>query len=263
MVGGFLDDHYSLPAQVQILFPSLAAIIMVVVGVRIDAITHPFGEGVIHLPQLLAMVGTWLWLMVLMYTTKLLDGVDGLAAGISGIGSLVIVALTATAAFWQPHIGALAAALAGACFGFLVYNFHKASIFLGEGGSVLLGFLLGTCAIVSGSKIATTLLVLGVPVADMVRVAVMRVVRGAPMMQGDATHLHHLLLRAGFGQRTTVLLLCAFALTFGVTTLVASPLQKIATIIAIILLTWGIAAVILWDSSDATKTSRSNHRTGK
>lgn len=263
MIGGYLDDRYALPPRTQILFPSIAAMCMVLVGVRIDTITNPLGVGVITLPDVVATVGTWVWLMVMMYTTKLLDGLDGLATGVSAIGSLMIVALTATVAFWQPDIGALAAAVAGACIGFLVYNFHRASIFLGEGGSVLLGFLLGTCAIVAGSKIATTLLVLGVPVADMVRVAVMRWVRRAPVTRGDATHVHHLLLRAGFSHRTTVLLLYAFALTFGMTTLVASPWQKALTILAIVLLTWGIAAVILWDSSDATKKSRSSRRTKK
>ncbi len=263
MVGGYFDDRYALPPRIQILFPSIAAIIMVVVGVRIDTVTNPIGVGVLELPSVVAIACTWVWFMVLMYTTKLLDGLDGLATGVSAIGSLMIVALTATVAFWQPDIGALAAAVAGACVGFLVYNFHRASIFLGEGGSVLLGFLLGTCAIVSGSKIATTLLVLGVPFADMIRVAVMRWIRRAPVTGGDATHLHHLLLRAGFSHRTTVLLLYAFALTFGMTTLVASPWQKALTILAIVLLTWGIAAVILWDSSDVTKKSKSNRRTKK
>ncbi|MEK7647752.1 MAG: MraY family glycosyltransferase [Patescibacteria group bacterium] len=263
MIGGYFDDRYSLPPHIQILFPSAAAVIMVIVGVRIDTVTNPLGTGVIELPTLISLPVTWLWFMVLMYTTKLLDGLDGLATGISAIGSLMIVALTATALFWQPDIGALAAAVAGACIGFLVYNFHRASIFLGEGGSVLLGFLLGTCAIVSGSKIATTLLVLGVPVADMIRVAVMRFVRRAPITSGDSTHLHHLLLRAGFSHRATVLMLYAFAITFGVTTLVASPWQKAITILAIVLLTWGIAAVILWDSSDATRTNKSNRPTKK
>lgn len=263
MVGGYFDDRYSLPPRVQIIFPSCAALLMVLVGVRIDTITNPVGAGVIQLSQFVAIAGTWVWLMVMMYTTKLLDGLDGLATGVSAIGSLMIVALTATVAFWQPDIGALAAALAGACFGFLMYNFHKASIFLGEGGSVLLGFLLGTCAIASGSKIATTLLVLGVPVADMIRVAVMRWVRRAPVTSGDASHLHHLLLHAGFSHRATVLLLYAFALTFGMTTLVASPWQKTLTIFAIVLLTWGIAAVILWDSSDAKKKKKKSRQIKK
>ncbi|MCG2690912.1 undecaprenyl/decaprenyl-phosphate alpha-N-acetylglucosaminyl 1-phosphate transferase, partial [Candidatus Parcubacteria bacterium] len=168
MIGGFLDDKYNLKPKQQIIFPILAIIAVIIGGVGIEKITNPFG-GLIHLDQWRIPVMDWgggmryfmvladgfavLWLMGMMYTTKLLDGVDGLVTGVTAIGGIIIFLFTMTTKYYQPDIGLAALILAGACLGFLIFNWHPAKIFLGEGGSLLLGYVLGVLAIISGGKI--------------------------------------------------------------------------------------------------------------
>lgn len=232
MVGGFLDDKYSLPPWRQILFPLAAAIVVVASGIGIKSITNPFG-GVIPLDSaqftLFSLGGvpyqltfpadlfTVLWLMTLMYTTKFLDGLDGLVSGIAVIGAAVLVGLSLTALVNQPETAVLAALTAGAFAGFLPWNWHPAKIFLGESGSIFAGYLLGILAIISGGKIATTLLVLGLPLLDAAWVVSRRVFveKRSPFSPGDKLHLHFRLMDSGLSARHTVLIIWSISLAFG------------------------------------------------
>ncbi|MBD3247964.1 hypothetical protein GF382_01580, partial [Candidatus Falkowbacteria bacterium] len=157
MIGGFLDDKYDLKPGRQLIWPILAAISVIIGGVEVEKITNPFG-GYIYFDQyLLSPLLIILWLLAMMYTTKLLDGVDGLVSGIGSIGGLVIFLFTATTQYFQPDIALASLAFSGACLGFLILNWNPAKIFLGEGGSLLVGFILGVLAIISGGKIAIAL----------------------------------------------------------------------------------------------------------
>lgn len=239
MFGGYLDDRYSLPAKYQIFFPILAALAIVAGGVTLTKITNPFG-GTFALDfwqaggrLVLVDVLVFLWLLGMMYTTKLLDGLDGLTTGLTAIGSLMIFFLANSQKFYQPEIAWLALIFCGANLGFLLFNFHPAKIFLGEGGSLMAGFILGVLAIVSGGKIATTLLVVGIPALDVLLVIVRRLWQGRPPWQSDASHLHHRLLGLGWSQRKTVLFFYALAAGFGILTLFLQSKQKMIALVVL------------------------------
>ncbi len=249
MIGGFLDDKYNLPIKIQIIWPLLAIVSVIAGGVGIDKVTNPF-NGLIFLDQfkislwhikgvtyyfvIIADIFTLIWLMGMMYTTKLLDGVDGLVTGITTIGGLVIFLFTTTTQYYQPDIALASLIFSAACLGFLVLNWHPAKIFLGEGGSLLLGYILGVLAIISGGKVAIALLVMGIPILDVAWTMLRRLYYGKnPFKFADKKHLHHKLLNLGLGQRKTVLLYYIMALIFGGSALF---LQSTGKIYALLLL---------------------------
>ncbi len=245
MVGGFLDDRYELPPRFAWIAPVLAAATAIAFGIQVEKLTNPFG-GVIYLAAWQSNVLVFVWLLLVMFTTKFLDGLDGLATGVSAIGTLMVMLLALTAAYFQPDVALLAAVALGALLGFLVWNFHPARIFLGESGSTFVGFLLGTLAVISGGKLATALLVLAIPLLDVIWVVARRVARGglAAAAKGDKKHLHHRLLDLGWSQRRIVLTYYALAAAFGILTLFLQSREKL---FALGLLTLGmiIAAVVL------------------
>lgn len=218
MVNGFLDDKYARPAKFTILGPLFAIIIVLLAGLKISYITNP-GGGILYLNQWglgVSVILTFLWLLGMTYTTKLLDGLDGLAASISMIAALAIFVVSLSWDVRNSTTSWLSLVLAGAIFGFLIWNWHPAKVFLGEGGSTWLGFILGVLAIISGSKIATALLVMGLPVLDILIVMIRRIKKGKAIWQGDQEHLHFRLLAAGMSQRQTVLFFCLVSLLFGI-----------------------------------------------
>ena len=149
----------------------------------------------------------------------------------------MIFFLTQTTRFFQPEVGLLALIFAGCCLGFLVFNFNPARIFLGESGSLFLGFFMGTLAVISGGKIATALLVMAVPILDLARVLIVRTVSGKKISEGDREHLHFKLLDRGISVRKTVLLLYAVSFLFGITTLVLPSRMKFVVLIILMLST--------------------------
>ncbi|MFH1430307.1 MAG: MraY family glycosyltransferase, partial [Candidatus Uhrbacteria bacterium] len=248
IVGGAVDDRLGLSPARQLIAPSIAIFLVAGVGVGISRITNPFAGGWVSIAPWMTVLFTMVWLYGTTYTTKLLDGLDGLVVGLTAIGACIIGALSLTHAYYQPDVAVIAFVLAGACLGFLVYNFHPASIFLGEGGSTLCGFLLGILAIISGGKIATVLLVLGIPATDAAFVIVQRLrangSRGACV--GDRSHLHFRLLNLGLSHRGVVLLLYVIAAAFGISTLVLQAHEKLLAIgiLAIIAVTLSFIAHI-------------------
>lgn len=252
MLGGFLDDKYELPAKYAIIFPVLASLTVIAGGVEIEKITNPMGGyfyfDVLKIP-ILNLGGVWyyfvlfsdllifIWLLGMMYTTKLLDGLDGLVTGVVGIGSFIIFLFTIQEQYFQGDIAIAAIILSSACAGFLVFNWHPASIFLGEGGSLFLGFILGVLAIISGGKIAIALLVMGIPIMDVVWVIIRRLKQGKnPFNFSDKLHLHHRLLSLGVGQRRTVLVYYVFASAFGLSALFLQSAGKIFALGLLLLL---------------------------
>lgn len=239
MLGGALDDKYNLPAKITWLFPGLAAAMVIAsgVGVGITSLANPFGGRVslahtlLGLP--LAVIFIWLWIMGMTYTTKLLDGLDGLAAGVSLIGGLVMFSLSLTDKINQPVTATLAIIFVGALAGYLVYAFNPASIFLGEGGSTFLGFFLAVLSVLTGAKIATAVLVMGIPMLDVGWAVLRRMLRGRSPFSADREHLHFLLLDAGLSQRQAVLIYYALAAIFG---FIAVSLQSMGKLLALFIL---------------------------
>ncbi len=233
MVGGFLDDKYNLKPSWQIIWPVLAIISVIAGGVQIEKITNPFG-GFIYLGALSAVLIA-MWLLGMMYTTKLLDGLDGLVSGMTAIGALVIFLFTMSARYYQPDIALAALILAAACLGFLFFNWHPAKIFLGEGGSLFLGYALGVLSIISGGKIAIALLVMGIPVLDVAWTIVRRLAAGKnPFRFADNKHLHFRLLNMGLGVKKSVLLFYAISIIFGLAALFLQSKGKALALAALL-----------------------------
>lgn len=268
MIGGYFDDRYRVRPQVSITFPILAAIVVIASGVGVNFITNPLG-GVWRLDALKITLFSWqgvtywftvgadlfafLWLMGMMYTTKLLDGLDGLVSGVTAIAAAVIALLCLAPPVLQPDTAILAAIVAGAFVGFLPYNWNPATIFLGEGGSVLAGFLLGVMAIIAGGKIATTLLVVGIPVLDVVWVLSRRAFfEHRPITSGDRKHLHYRLRDSGLTTRQTVMFYYVTALAFGFVALRLHSYQKLLAGAALVI-TMVIVAVF------AVRFTNKNH----
>lgn len=238
MLGGYADDRYALAPGYQFFFPLIATLTILAGGVNLTHITNPFGGAPFNIGGFLfggvpfvVCVIVFVWLMGLMYTTKILDGVDGLVGGITSIGAFIIFLLTQSSRFFQPDVGLVSMIFIGACLGFLVLNFPPARLFLGEGGSLFTGFILGNLAIIAGSKIATTLLVMGLPMVDLAYTVYRRVRSGVSPFKGDAGHLHFKLLEKGFSPRRLVLVKYLMAALFGGSALMLQSNQKIIALV--------------------------------
>jgi len=184
----------------------------------------------------LSIIITFLWLLATTYTTKLLDGIDGLTSSIGLVASLVIFVVSLSWDVVGSTTSILSLALAGSILGFLFFNWYPAKIFLGEGGSTFIGFSLGVLAIISGSKIATAILVMGLPLLDIIWVIARRVKAKRPIWRGDKNHLHFRLLDAGLSQRQVVIFFSIISLLFGLLSIIFTTKAKIGALIVVIVL---------------------------
>lgn len=210
-------------------------------GLIIDQVQNPLG-GTLFLPLALAGAFTFLWLIGMMNTVNLLDGLDGLAAGVTAIAALLL--FVHMVRLGQNSLAPLPLALAGACLGFLPYNFHPARVFMGDSGAMFLGYCLGVLSIIGGAKMATALLVLGVPILDAAWVLVFRLSRGRSPLRADRGHLHHRLLDLGLSQVRVVLLfylVCAGAGALAI--FLPSGLAKLLVLVGLVL---GLGALLWW-----------------
>lgn len=231
MVGGYFDDKYKLKPYQQIIWPILAALVIVFSGFSLNYVSNPFG-GLIYLGgAVLSPLIIFFWLLGMMYTTKFLDGLDGLVTGVASIGAIILFLVSL---FWDVPLSGtsiLCLLLAGSTLGFLIWNFYPAKIFLGEGGSLFLGFMLGVLAIISGAKIATALLIMGIPILDVIWVIVRRIFKEKKSaFLADGKHLHFRLLDAGLNQRQAVLFLYLLTAIFGAVSLFQQTVGKIITL---------------------------------
>jgi UDP-N-acetylmuramyl pentapeptide phosphotransferase/UDP-N-acetylglucosamine-1-phosphate transferase len=215
---GLADDLFALPPLPRLAGQLLVAMVVWLEGVRIAVIDLPLqGLGIpanLELNDGISLLATVIWLVGITNAINWLDGLDGLAAGVSGIAAFGL--LSVSYSLHQPAAGLLAAGLAGACLGFLRHNFNPARIFMGDGGSYFLGFALASISIIGPAKGLTSvslllpILILSLPLADMSAVIMGRLSEGRSPFYPDRRHLHHRLLRAGFSHRRTVLLIYAF-----------------------------------------------------
>ena len=259
IVGGILDDKFNLKPWQSILFPILATLIVVIMGVSVKYITNPFASGTGPYNRSLfyfnwidlrgfsfAGIFSFLWILGMTYTTKLLDGLDGLVSGIGLLGALILFVVSL---FWDvPMSGTsiLCLILAGALLGFLFYNWYPAKIFLGEGGSTLIGFMLGVLSIISGGKLATALLIMGIPILDVVWNILRRGFYRKKITLGDRKHLHFRLLDVGMSHRQAVLFLYLITLIFGTSSLFLQSQNKVIMLGVLVLFMIILACVLVW-----------------
>lgn len=243
VVLGLIDDYTNLPAKVKLAGQIAAACVLVAFDVRIDFISDPFGDF-LYL-EVFAIPATIFWIVGLTNTVNLIDGLDGLAAGVATIAAVTIFLVALQQNFLL--VAVLTAALAGAAIGFLYYNFNPARIFMGDTGSMFLGFMLAGISIIGAVKSAATIalivpiLALGLPILDTTFAIVRRYRGGVPIFKPDKGHLHHRLLDLGFTQRQAVLLMYVISALLGLS---AVALTEVSSTIAILIVCAVVAAVL-------------------
>lgn len=239
---GILDDIKGLPAKVKLLGQIAAATVVIPFGIQVEFITNPISGDPVYL-------GFWgipltiFWIISVTNAVNLIDGLDGLAGGTSFIAALTLAAVT-----WQQssllggfglEVVGLALILAAATLGFLKYNFYPAKIFLGDTGSMFLGYALSTLAVMGVAKAATAIsvivpmVILGIPLLDVFFAILRRYQSHRPIFQPDKEHLHHRMMALGFSHKQTVLAIYAVSLLLGIS---AFLLTVISTSQAVLLL---------------------------
>ncbi|MEW5954775.1 MAG: MraY family glycosyltransferase [Bacillota bacterium] len=248
---GVIDDIRGLPAWTKLAGQVAAAACVIPFGINVQFLTNPLNGEMIYL-GLLGIPLTIIWLVAVTNAVNLIDGLDGLAGGVSCIAAITlgVVALTQWQVFGiggQAEVITMAFILACAILGFLKFNFHPARIFLGDTGSMFLGFTLATLAVMGVAKSATAisvfipLVILGIPLLDSVFAVIRRYNTNRPIFQPDKEHLHHQLLAMGLTHRQTVLVIYAVSLALGI----SAVLLNLLTTDQAALLLLGLAIVAI------------------
>jgi len=257
LVIGLIDDYFNAKGKdisPYLRFPIniLTAIIVVASGVSIKFITNPLG-GIIHLDTifftlpfisfhlLLSDIVSVIWLVWIMNMLNWSKGVDGQMPGIVAISAIVIglLSLRLTTPTLGDSIDAtLSFIIAGSALGFLLFNFHPAKIFPGYGATSLY-LLLGVASILSSAKLATAILVMGVPLVDFVFTIIRRILSKKSPFKGDKKHLHHIFLQLGYSQRQVALFYWCISAILGVISLTLESRSKVFAIIMLVVIMGG------------------------
>lgn len=243
---GILDDKYQLPAKVKLLGQIAAACVLVLFDIRIEWINNPFG-GYYYL-DLLSIPLTIFWVISFTNVVNLIDGLDGLAAGVSAIASVTVILVSVQMGYY--HVAVMTAALAGGIVGFIRYNFNPATIFMGDTGSMFIGYMLAAISVYGAVKTAATValivpaIALGLPIMDTAFAIMRRYSNGKPIFQPDKGHLHHRLLAMGMNQKQAVLLMYAITAALGIAAVLWAEFDGFyaALIIAVIITAVAVGA---------------------
>ena len=226
VVLGIFDDIYALPAKPKFLVQILAALIAVWGGNRIEFLSNPniFSSEPYWELGILAIPFTVIWIAAITNAVNLIDGLDGLACGVSTISSMTLLVIALIVS--EPDVAIITAALAGACIGFLPYNLNPAKIFMGDTGSTFLGYILAVESIQGLFKFYTIMsfavpfLMLGLPIFDTCFAILRRLAKGQSPMAPDRLHIHHRLIDMGFSQKQAVATLYIISAILGLSAVV-------------------------------------------
>ena len=224
IITGVCDDMFQLPAKYKLVSQLAAACSVVFLGgLEVVFINLPFG-GQLQF-GLLSIPFTILWIVGITNAINLIDGLDGLAAGVSSIALITISGI----AFIQGNFYVVAVGLIvlASTLGFLIYNFHPASIFMGDTGALFLGFIISVLSLLGFKNVTfisfiIPIIILGVPISDTLFAIIRRIINKQPLSAPDKSHLHHCMLRMGFSHRQTVLLIYAMSAFFGLMAIIFS-----------------------------------------
>lgn len=241
LISGIIDDSKGLSPKGKIIFQLVAAIILIFGEVKITGFTNPFSKTGDIIPlNGFSIPITIFWVVGITNTLNLIDGLDGLAAGVTMIASLSF--LFVANQFGPMSIMIMSAIIAGACLGFLPYNFYPAQIFMGDTGSLFLGFILASLSIEGVMKSVATIavvvpiLILGVPIFDATFAIFRRLLSGKSIVEADDGHLHHKILKIGISQKKTVLILYLISGIFGLfAVLIAKANSKNAVLLSMVI----------------------------
>lgn len=246
---GIFDDVLALGAKLKFVVQIVAAAIPVCIGnLQIGLFTNlnPLSDTpFVHL-GILAVPVTIIWIVGITNAVNLIDGLDGLAVGVSSIAAITMLAVALLTG--NMPIAITMAALAGACIGFMPYNLNPAKIFMGDTGSTFLGYMLATVSIMGLFKFyavisfAVPFLILGLPIFDTANAIIRRVAAGRSPMSPDRGHVHHKLIDMGFNQKQAVAILYAISVTLGLTAVVLTSSGEVK---AIVLLLAVLAAILV------------------
>ena len=243
---GFLDDLNQLSPWVKLGGQCLAAVVTMAFGLRVHFITSPF-EGMFWLGYL-SIPFTFLWLVGVTNAVNLIDGLDGLAAGVSGIAALSMGIVAHV--HGQSFLLVLSVMIAGAVLGFLPYNFHPARTFMGDCGSNFLGFMMAATAVQGMAKttavisLLVPILILGVPILDTFFAVIRRMHNKVGIFQPDKNHLHHRLLSMGYSHQQAVLIIYGVSALFGacavLMSIVSTPKAMCILMLVLIIVGFGV-----------------------
>ena len=225
VITGVLDDMYEISAKAKMLGQLLAAIIIVFFGgIQIEFINLPFNDGQLDF-GFLSIPFTIVWIIGITNAVNLIDGLDGLAAGVSTIAFITLAGMAMI--MGNGFVIAIAAILACATIGFLFYNFHPAKIFMGDTGALFLGFMIAVLSLLGFKNITVVsfiipVIMLGVPISDTFFAIVRRYRNKQKWSDPDKSHLHHRLIDMGFSHRQTVLIIYGIAAMFGLAAVIFS-----------------------------------------
>lgn len=243
IIMGIFDDIYALGPKLKLVIQIIAAAIPVICGVKVDIIRVPHfidAYGYLDLGYF-SIPLTILWIAGVTNAMNLLDGLDGLACGVSSISSLTLLCIALLVG--EPNIAFATAALAGACFGFLPYNFNPAKLFMGDTGALFLGYMLATLSVMGLFKgyavisIAAPFLILGLPLFDTISAMLRRAKNHRPIMSPDRGHLHHRLVDAGLSQKQAVVVIyvmCAVLCLIAVLLIWTGAVSPLALLIVLV-----------------------------
>ena len=264
---GIFDDIYALPAKPKFLVQILAALIAVLAGNRVFFLSNPniFSSEPYWELGWLSIPFSVLWIVGITNSVNLIDGLDGLACGVSTISSTTLLVIALTVA--EPEVAILMAALSGACAGFLPYNLNPAKIFMGDTGSTFLGFILATVSIQGLFKFyaiisfAVPFLILGLPIFDTCFAILRRVSKGQSPMAPDRGHIHHRLIDMGLTQKQAVAVLYVISAILGLSAVVLTTNGIVKAMLFLIALcvAGGIAGMIYLGHHDK-ETDDSNEK---
>jgi len=238
---GLFDDLFHIKPRLKLFFQALAAFVVVAAGFRFNIPFLQFQEAG-HLNEILSAGFTFLWIIGIINAVNLMDGLDGLAAG---MGVIAISSLTIALALngHGPDI-VLVTAFIGALVGFLIFNSYPASIFMGDSGSLFLGFILATFSLpsaavpVSGLTYLVPILALGLPILDTLTSIVRRAAQGRGIFTADKDHIHHRIFQSSGGkQRSTVFTLYLINIIFGIMAILVLSSKEIAQVVLVLSLT--------------------------
>ena len=243
VIVGVLDDKYSLPAKVKLVGQMIAAGILVAFDIKIEWLNNPFG-GYLYL-EYFSIPFTVFWVISFINVVNLIDGLDGLAAGVSGIASITVILVAVHQGYFP--VATLTAALAGGIIGFIHYNFNPATIFMGDTGSMFIGYMLAAISIFGAVKSAATIalivpaIALGLPIMDTAFAILRRYSNGRPIFQPDKGHLHHRLLAMGLSQRQAVLLMYGISILLCLAAFVLAEANGYVAAVVVGLILLGVA----------------------
>ncbi|NLD16195.1 MAG: undecaprenyl/decaprenyl-phosphate alpha-N-acetylglucosaminyl 1-phosphate transferase [Tissierellia bacterium] len=261
VVSGYLDDTKGLTPSMKVLFQLIAALIAVYGGIHVETISNFLGEkGSVISLGFISYPITVLWIIGVTNAINLIDGLDGLADGISAISAISLAIISYM--LGNLEIGMVCLIIAGACLGFLPYNFNPASIFMGDTGALLLGYLFAVITIEGVLKTAATVavvvpvIILAVPISDTLFAIIRRTLGGQSFATADKGHLHHRILDMGFTTKQTVLILYSLAIILGIlaviVSLIGGLLGNLLALGIIIIITLGARRIGMFEPTSKT-----------